>query len=450
MAEYEEYYDYGDYDDEYEESRRKYKVYSGNREKFLFLGIDFEDIFFQIKGFEECEKFTVIDKTDGSDVSDEVIKFVQDEKGFVFKDDVEKKIPAEVLQVLPVEERCDFCEYAGKNYLRLFRLQRILCSDEGIFFWKNGFFLIGNGDDLGNYHHSTEIYIDRFSKNSPVYAVKCFSTRWLNNKITRDELLSSENILCEDFQSFANNLIRFDNKEIYDKKRKTPEILERERIEKEKEASRELAIQKEVRGEKLDYTIGNVLFNGKNFETITFTHHNKKFVFATVNLGVEIAKENAIGSDLEKSIMEFLEDDIFSDMKSYIAEEPYWNKFTEHCDDNFVRINTIFYHYTDDKFWQDGKEYNMIKFSYDHHLFCYMLAADGMSEEELRKIAKENRCQEILPKDAYEKLHNFLLKEHCLTDEFNHFCSENGIPNIIEQHEVLRSFDFDNYKEYID
>ena len=49
MAEYEEYYDYGDYDDEYEESRRKYKVYSGSREKFLFFGIDFEDIFFRLR-----------------------------------------------------------------------------------------------------------------------------------------------------------------------------------------------------------------------------------------------------------------------------------------------------------------------------------------------------------------------------------------------------------------
>lgn len=445
MADYEEYYDYGDYDDEYEESRQRYKIFRNGEKVFWSDCKDFEDIFLSIETFNDCERFTVIDKNDGSDVSAEVIKFLQEEKGFVFKDEAVKEISAEVLQFLPIKKIDAFYEYKEKNYLKLFSLARILTNTTGLYLWKLGFFLIGYGDNLEGCVPKGELFINRSLENSPIYVME-----FIDEFTTTEEIQSSMKILCEDFQSFAKNLIRFENEEAYDAKRKTPEILERERIEKEKEASRELAIQKEVRGEKLDYTIGNVLFNGKNFETITFTHHNKKFVFATVNLGVEIAKENAIGSDLEKSIMEFLEDDIFSDMKSYIAEEPYWNKFTEHCDDNFVKINTIFYHYTDDKFRQDGKEYNMIKFSYDHHLFCYMLAADGMSEEELSKIAKENRCQEILPKDAYEKLHNFLLKEHCLTDDFNHFCSENGIPNIIEQHEVLRSFDFDDYKEYID
>ena len=80
-------------------------------------------------------------------------------------------------------------------------------------------------------------------------------------------------------------------------------------------------------------------------------------------------------------------------------------------------------------------------------MFGYILAKQGYSEEELRQIANDNRCNEVLDEERFYKMEEFMDKAHRHADEFAKFCVENNIPNVIEEHEVDRDFDF---SEYID
>lgn len=132
-------------------------------------------------------------------------------------------------------------------------------------------------------------------------------------------------------------------------------------------------------------------------------------------------------------------------MKNKLAEEPYWNRFSEYCNDNYIKNDTVFYGGGDFMFSNHGRDFFKIRLSYDHRIFGYMLAESDYSEEELKQIANNNRCNEVLDKDRFYKMRKFMDEAHRFAEEFSQFCAENDIPNVIEGHTVERVFDFNDF-----
>jgi len=445
MSKYEEWHDYEDYDDEYEDKKSIYKlVYYKNGEEENFKCYDFDDALFTMSCYNICDRVTVIDRRDGSDVTEDFNKFLR-EKNFVFKDEAVKDIPAVVYNSLPDLEDSDYCCYDEKNFFEIYNLNKILHNKYGCILWKYGYFMFAFAHKLEG-EEDLLLFVDRSLEDSPVYIIKRF---YLKKCSTKEDLLSYTKCILPSFSEFYEKLEFIPSREEYDRRKdfipqKTPEEEQKEQEQKEAE---ERAMEEECRGEKLDYSIENIDYKGSNFELLKFNYHNKEFVYATVGLGAKIAEAGDIGSDFEKSIIEFLEQEEFDGLKDEIAEEPYWNRFMEYCNGCFIRNDTVFYGGGDFMFRHHGVDFRKIRLSYDHTMFGYILAKQGYSEEELRQIANDNRCNEVLDEERFYKMEEFMDKAHRHADEFSQFCAENNIPNVIEEHEVDRDFDF---SEYID
>ena len=302
------------------------------------------------------------------------------------------------------------------------------------------------GNKMEGFEYRTVLFIDRSLEDSPVYAA--FSCM-VDEEASKEDILSYTKCISPSFSAFYEKLERISDEEFYNisnsfKTKKTPA---EEQKEKEQKEAEERAMEEECRGEKLDYVIEDIKYAGESFELLKFKYHNKEFVYATVELGVKIAEAGDIGSDFEKSITEFLEEEEFEGLKDEITEEPYWNRFMEYCNGCFIRNDTVFYGGGDFMFRHHGVDFRKIRLSYDHTMFGYILAKQGYSEEELRQIANDNRCNEVLDEERFYKMKEFMDKAHRHADEFAKFCAENNIPNVIEEHEVDRDFDF---SEYID
>ncbi len=445
MSKYEEWYDYEDYDDEYEDEKNIYQIcYYADEEEQSSNCEDFEDILFTMKCCNICDKLTVIDRRNGSDVTTEFKKFLK-EKGYIFYDEARKEIPELVCQNLPKFDDEVYFHYEEKTFLMIYNLKKILNDEIGILLWKYGYFKFGYVDKLSDGEENFVLFIDRSQQDSPVYIVK---DKILDNDVTKEEILSNTRILFNSFSLFKQNIVLISNDEEYYKMiedsepQRTPEEMQNE---KDLEAGKELAWEEKLRGEKLGYSIDNIEYKGETFKVLKFEYHNKQFVYATESLGIKIAKENDIGSDLEKSIIEFLDDDEFEGMKNKLAEEPYWNRFSEYCNDNYIKNDTVFYGGGDFMFSNHGRDFFKIRLSYDHRIFGYMLAESELSEEELKKIATKNRCNEVLDNERFYKMQKFMDEAHRHADEFSQFCAENDIPNVIEEHTVERVFDFNDF-----
>lgn len=447
MSKYEEWYDYEDYDDEYENKRRIYRVvYNDNGKEDDFICQDFEDALFKMKGFCICDRVKVIDRRDGNDVTEEFNKFLR-EKNFVFKDEAENEISVSVYNSLPDISNCVYCCYNERNFLELYSLNKILNDEKGRVLWKYGYFMFAYGNKLEGFEYSTVLFIDRALEDSPVYAVY---SAFVDEEDSKEDILSYKKCIFPSFSAFYEKLVRISSREEFNnmidnlKPKKTPE---EEQKEKEQKEAEERDMEEECRGEKLDYSIENIDYKGSNFELLKFNYHNKEFVYATVGLGAKIAEAGDIGSDFEKSIIEFLEEEEFDGLKDAIAENPYWNRFMEYCNGCFIRNDTVFYGSGDFMFRHNGKHFSKIRLSYDHTMFGYVLADPDYSEDALKQIANDNRCNEVLDEERFYKMKEFMDKAHRHADEFAKFCAENNIPNVIEEHEVDRDFDF---SEYID
>ena len=446
MGKYEEWHDYEDYDDEYEDKKSIYKlVYYKNGEEENFKCYDFDDALFTMSCYNICDRVKVIDRRDESDVTEEFTKFLR-EKDYVFKDEAEKEIPVSVYNCLPDMSDFEYCCYDERNFLKLYSLNKILNDEKGRVLWKYRYFMFAYGTKLEGFEYSTLLFIDRALEDSPVYAA--FSCM-VDEEASKEDILSYTKCISPSFSAFYEKLERISDEEFYNisnsfKTKKTPA---EEQKEKEQKEAEERAMEEECRGEKLDYVIEDIEYAGESFELLKFNYHNKEFVYSTVELGAKIAEAGDIGSDFEKSIIEFLEEEEFDGLKDEIAEEPYWNRFMEYCNDCYIRNDTVFYGGGDFMFRHNGKHFSKIRLSYDHTMFGYVLADPDYSEDALKQIANDNRCNEVLDEERFYKMEEFMDKAHRHSEEFTQFCAENNIPNVIEEHEVDRDFDF---SEYID
>lgn len=452
MSKYEEWYDYEDYDDDYEDKKNIYRlVYYEYEEKKSLHCEDFEDILSTMRRYNIYKKVTVIDKRDGTDVTEEFNKFLK-EKGFAFKDEAEKEIPSAILEFLPIRNKCNYFTYKEKNFLKILSLAKSFFEEDGRFLWNYGYFMFAAVDKMEGYDYEVVLFTKKGLRDSPIYIIE--SVMLQENFYKKEEILAAIKTFSDNFESFKKDLSIISNEKEYNKMlklsntqnppkpTKTPEKIQKER---ERKAAEKRAAEEKLRGEKLDYSIENIDYKGASFELLKFNYHNKEFVYATVELGAKIAEADDIGSDFEKSIIEFLEQEEFENMKKKIAEVPYWNRFMEYCNEHYIRNDTVFYGSGDFMFRHHGKHFSKIRLSYDGLMFGYMLAESDYSEEELKQIANNNRCNEILDKDRFYKMQNFMDEAHRHAEEFSQFCAENDIPNVIEEHKVERVFDFNDF-----
>lgn len=443
MGKYEEWYDYEDYDEEYENKKNKYElIFSEEGEERSLDCEDFEDTLATMIHLEIANRVIVMDRRNGKNVTAEFEKYLK-EHNFIFYDEAIKELPELVCQILPKFEKSVYFQYEEKNFLKIFNLNRILTSNNGIILWKFGYLKIGFADKLSNGKEEFVLFIDRTQQDSPVYMIEDYK---IDSDLKKEEILSDMKVFFPKLSEFQKNLVLIPSKDEYNSMLEASEPPKtQEEEETQEEESQEEEINDWDRGEKLDYSIETIDYKGSSFELLKFKYHEKEFVYSTESLGIKIAESGDIGSDLEKSIIEFLEDDEFESLKNKIAEVPYWNKLMEYCEEHYIRNDTVFYGNNYSDFKHNGVRFDRLKLTYDHMWFGYMLTKPGYSEEELKQIANDNRCHEVLDEERFYKMKDFMSEAYRHTEEFKKFCKENNIPCVIEEHEAEREFDIENY-----
>lgn len=409
---------------------RRYSINFCDERRFqIRLFNTFEDIFDYIKLCKRDSRITVFDKEENKNVTADFRKYAEETENFTFFDEIDSKLSAEVKLNFPTYQEEYYYEYLDGNFLRVQSLIAIHYEEYGRNLWKKDLCAVGFFDKLKDKKGVYKvIYIDRKSDDSPIYASSMdFYAK--NDDTTREELLNPKNIICNNFETFWSRVKQITNDDEY-----------MEKIADEDE-EKIVVSDEEIRGEKIDYRIENVEYKGETFEILKFTYKNVNFAYSIFDLGEKISEEDDIGSDFEKSITAFIEDDDFEAMKEELDENPYWNNFVEFSDGRYIQNFTIFYDWEKFGFDYNDEYYETIKLKFDDSEFGYVLNDESISVEELTKIAKKHNCSELISKDKYDKLKEYAKsKNDFLIQEFAQFCKENEIPNIFDGYEMERGY----------
>ena len=401
---------------------QKYKLINSLNYTVEIRAKNFDDVLVGLKQNHIYSSFKVIDKETEKDVTKE-FKQYESEKGFVFGDDLLGRLDKKIADAITRKNSFyTVYYYEGKKGLLVnpcdtqydATFQELL---------KLGYVYIGHLE-----RHS--IYIEADNPNSPVYK---YSHRDGIYPDRLGSLVQDSTVLEKDIGTFLEKIEAhpeesWSNDDESDNEGEEYEINEKDLMEYKGEVT--------------------VKYKGSTYKTLCMRYRDVDFCYAPLELAEHINEEEDSSAKILKKITSFVEDEDYKAMREMLEKRPDWRAFSRYCVENGIMCFLVLYYGSlnpeiEVKVFND-EEYPLIRIEYHSEFFAYT-TKKAVEDKEFVKYMNEMEYDTLLgvSEEVLEKVHKYLY-EGRLYQEFEKFCKENDIKNILPCAGINdKDFDFD-------
>ncbi len=363
---------------------------------------NFNEVFRELAEFEIRSSYKIIEDSTNRDVTAEFREYMES-GGFVFGDDIRKETDIRLLEKIDSQN-----SYPASGFLYKGK-QGVLLKPEYSQYMDNTQTLLTLGYlDLG-YYDGFKIYCKRNNPDSPIYV--CTKKGFIEDE-EFEEFEKYTEVLAENIETFVRE-IEIDNK-LYREEEDFPEIEnlpERDRLNHF--------------GEFI------VDYKGESYPMLRFSLRGETFCYAAKWIAEKINEEQDFESDILKMITAFVDGKDYDALRELLFKTSDWNKIWKFCVRRGILCNFICYYFLDETEEFNGKEYPVVKFDYNGIGYVYTTEEaynnEGFIEylEDMNFMAITDATEEEI-----KKIGEFLSTGR-LYSEFEKFCKENNILNII-------------------
>ncbi|MCR4822099.1 MAG: hypothetical protein K5873_04405 [Treponema sp.] len=394
----------------------KYRIEDDNFHNYK-KGNTFEEIFVELAKNEGYLPYKIIEENTNKDVTKKFRKYIED-TGFVFCETIENEMNQKLLE--KIEYYSDFYNVFSYNDKKGV-FTSLKCSQYETDFQE----LLDRGYVEIGHHERYSIFYERNNENSPIYK---FNKQGAIPEEDYDTLIANSTILSESIESFAENV----------------QVLDEDW--KEEEEEKPFVITEE---DRIDFDVKMATeYKGRLYSILYFKYRGVEFTYAPIVLAERINKEQDFESEILDEVTYFITPKQMDEMYELLRETPSWIKFIEFCYDEGICNNFINYDFmkTEIEFKEKKYPIAMIEVDYDFFRYAYTTKEAKDNKEFIKYLKNEWDCWDVcdVSKKNLEKIQDFL-DDGKLYQEFEQFCNENNIPNIIPKQNLK---DDDDYKGF--
>lgn len=399
----------------------KYKIVTKNDFSRLGRFCDFDEVFEKLAEMSIDAGFHVVEVDSGKDVTGE-FKECMAEGGFVFAEELEKEINGRLMEIMSKKT------YTGYNYegrageIIALRAYQYVSHFQEIL--ANGFIFIGQHDN-----HS--ILCERNNKNSPVYKYK---TKDVIPNERYEKIRDDSTILEKSVEIFLNKI------EFTEEKRNGTS---QDKQTGEKEKSIEIE-----ESDRIDFDVKMATkYKGRLYSILCFKYRGVEFIYAPKVLAERINEEQDFGTEILDEVTYFITPKQMDEMYEILRKTPSWKKFWTFCYHEGIYNNSVDYHFMETVERFEGKKYQIAKMESHYSQYLYTEKEAKDDKRFIEYLKKEFGIWDVcgVSKKELKRIQDFLYDGR-LYQEFDRFCKDNGIPNIIPEQDFEegdKGFDFD-------
>ena len=363
---------------------------------------NFNEVFRELAEFEIRSSYKIIEASTNRDVTAEFREYMES-GGFVFGDDIRKETDIRLLEKIDSQN-----SYPASGFLYKGK-QGVLLKPEYSQYMDNTQTLLTLGYlDLG-YYDGFKIYCKRNNPDSPIYV--CTKKGFIEDE-EFEEFEKYTEVLAENIETFVRE-IEIDNK-LYREEEDFPEIEnlpERDRINHF--------------GEFI------VDYKGESYPMLRFSLRGETFCYVAKWIAEKINEEQDFESDILKEITAFVDGEDYDALRELLFKTSDWNKIWKFCVRRGILCNFICYYFLDETEEFNGKEYPVVKFDYNGIGYVYTTEEAYNNEGFIEYLENMNfMAITDATEEEIKKIGEFLSTGR-LYSEFEKFCKENNILNII-------------------
>ena len=374
---------------------------------------NFDDIFQNFKSEDYHYAFRIKEECSKKYVTEDFLKYMRN-KGFVFGLEIAKEIDEKIIELIAGDLNSMYFAfiYEGKKGV-LYRPELTQYQEDAQLLFKNGYVLIG-------YYDEHRIFCERKNPNSPVYEYKSSEEKLPAENFS--QLKENSTVLSENINVFMSKIEEYDIEE-----EDFPEIEnlpERDRINHF--------------GEFI------VDYKGESYPMLRFSLRGETFCYVAKWIAEKINEEQDFESDILKEITAFVDGEDYDALRELLFKTSDWNKIWKFCVRRGILCNFICYYFLDKTEKFGGNEYPIVKFDYNGMGYVYT-TEDACNNVDFLEYLEDRAfwTTEATTEENIKKIGDFLATGR-LYSEFDKFCKENNIENIIEEPGINdRGFEFD-------
>ena len=378
---------------------------------------NFDDIFAELAMYKVTSPYKIIEENENKDVTNEFRKYMED-TGIVFCETVEKTMNKKLLEKT---------EYYS-NFFNVYSFngkKGVLTSPKYSQYKMEYQKLLDKGYvDIGHYEKH-KIFYERNNEASPIYK---YNKQGAIPEGDYDSLVANSTILAESVESFVENVkvLNEDWKEEEDEKEKSIEIEESDRID-------------------FDVKMATK-YKGRLYSILCFKYRGVEFIYAPKVLAERINEEQDFGTEILDEVTYFITPKQMDEMYEILRKTPSWKKFSNFCASNGINCDFIWYYPLDDSEEFEGWEYPTVEF-FCNGTKCIYTTEKAFANDNFVEYLSDRDSASIssATKKSLKEMEKFF-SEPRLYQEFDRFCKDNGIPNIIPEQDFEegdKGFDFD-------
>lgn len=383
---------------------------------------NFDDIFAELAMYKVTSPYKIIEENENKDVTNEFRKYMED-TGIVFCETVEKTMNKKLLEKT---------EYYS-NFFNVYSFngkKGVLTSPKYSQYKMEYQKLLDKGYvDIGHYEKH-KIFYERNNEASPIYK---YNKQGAIPEGDYDSLVANSTILAESVESFVENVkvLNEDWKE------------EEEEEEKEKEKSIEIE-----ESDRIDFDVKMATkYKGRLYSILCFKYRGVEFIYAPKVLAERINEEQDFGTEILDEVTYFITPKQMDEMYEILRKTPSWKKFWTFCYHEGIYNNSVDYHFMETVERFEGKKYQIAKMESHYSQYLYTEKEAKDDKRFIEYLKKEFGIWDVcgVSKKELERIQDFLYDGR-LYQEFDRFCKDNGIPNIIPEQDFEegdKGFDFD-------